>query len=98
MIVWGRTDAEGRKTGGRYDPVSDSWVPTSTNDPRRARANHVAVWTGTEMIVWGGDVGGGFAGAGGRYEPATDTWTPIADAGEPMGREHGLAPSGPAPR
>jgi N-acetylneuraminic acid mutarotase len=91
MIVWGRTDAQGRKTGGRYEPVSDSWVPTSTNDPRRPRANHVAVWTGNEMLLWGGDVGGGFAGLGDRYEPATDTWTPIADAGEPMGREHGLA-------
>ena len=91
MIVWGRTDALGRKTGGRYDPDSDTWVPTSTNDPRRARANHVAVWTGSEMLLWGGDVGGGFQGLGDRYEPATDSWTPIADAGEPMGREHGLA-------
>ena len=32
--------------------IEDSW--TATNGPPDARANHTAVWTGSEMIVWGG--------------------------------------------
>ena len=37
------------------------------------------MWTGTEMIVWGGVtiVGGGnyqYLADGGRYNPSTDTW------------------------
>jgi hypothetical protein len=38
-----------------------------------------AVWTGTEVIVWGGD-------AGARYDPASDTWRPVSAAGAPEHR------------
>ena len=61
MIIWGGENGNlpappyQLKSGGRYDPVADSWTPTKDNasapDPREA---HSAVWTGTEMIVWGG--------------------------------------------
>ena len=43
---------------------------------------HTAVWTGDEMIVWGGAFFdfGNFAwvpfSTGGRYNPSTDNWTP----------------------
>jgi len=49
------TDAIYRSDGGRYDPSTDTWTSTSTgaNVPT-ARALHTAVWTGMEMIVWGG--------------------------------------------
>jgi hypothetical protein len=30
------------------------------------RERHTAVWTGSEMIIWGGD-NGGFLNTGGRY-------------------------------
>ena len=55
MIVWGGT---GDTTGGRYNPGTDTWNATSTgaNVPS-PRVFHTAVWTGTEMIVWGGDDG-----------------------------------------
>ena len=41
-------------TGSRYNPSSSSWSATSigANVPG-ARYYHTAVWTGTEMIVWG---------------------------------------------
>ena len=50
----------------------------STIGAPSARAEHAAVWTGTDMIVWGG-VGTGdnnspYFGTGGRYNPATDSW------------------------
>src|SRR4029077_1154639 len=58
MIVWGGSDDTifmgDLNTGGRYNPSTDSWVATSTTNAPTARVGHTAVWTGTEMIVWGG--------------------------------------------
>ena len=34
--------------------IPDSWIPTSTTNAPAARTAHTAVWTGSEMIVWGG--------------------------------------------
>ena len=36
---------------------------------------HTAVWTGTEMIMWGGFDYSTSLNTGGRYNPATDSWT-----------------------
>ena len=41
-------------TGGRYNPATNSWTATSTNNPPDGREYATAVWTGSEMIVWGG--------------------------------------------
>ena len=77
MIVWGgrndyyiRTD-----TGGRYDPVTDTWMPTGVgpNVPS-PRDTHTAIWTGTEMIVWGGADTVSVFDTGGRYDPQSDSW------------------------
>jgi N-acetylneuraminic acid mutarotase len=84
MIVWGGFS----RTGGRYDPASDSWTPTNAVLPASSRSVHTGVWTGTEMVVWGGDdaltVGG--TNTGGRYSLALDTWTPTSTVGAPSGR------------
>ena len=40
-------------TGGRYNPSTDSWTATSTTNAPSGRVGHTAVWTGSEMIVWG---------------------------------------------
>jgi hypothetical protein len=42
-----------------------------------ARTGHSAVWTGSEMIVWGGNDDATF-NTGSRYSPATDTWSPTS--------------------
>ena len=34
--------------------IDDSWTATSTTNAPNARDIHTAVWTGSEMIVWGG--------------------------------------------
>ncbi len=34
--------------------TDDTWTPTSTTSAPTAEASHTAVWTGSEMIVWGG--------------------------------------------
>jgi N-acetylneuraminic acid mutarotase len=92
MIVWGGVDESNPShplnTGGRYDPSTDSWIGVGPNTPD-ARQLHTAVWTGTEMIVWGGS-GAPFVfiffNTGGRYNPSTDSWTETNTAGAPDAR------------
>ena len=82
MIVWGGWDgvATAYATGGRYDPATDTWGLTSLTSGSGAfvpvaRYRHTAIWTGTEMIVWGGVTAASAAlNTGGRYDPANDTW------------------------
>ena len=92
MIVWGGDTDVGppnADTGGRYNPGTDSWTATSTTNAPSGRVRHTAVWTGSEMIVWGGDrilSGGGYLNTGGRYHPGTDTWTTTSTTSAPSGR------------
>ena len=52
---------------------------------------HTAVWTGSEMIVWGGYDGGTFLNTGGRYNPSTNSWTATSTTGAPAGRSYHTA-------
>jgi N-acetylneuraminic acid mutarotase len=91
MIAWGGTaglfGAVLFDTGGRYNPSADSWVNTGNNNAPLGRNSHTAVWTGSEMIVWGGD-GEEFPAldTGAKYGPATDTWTATSTTDAPDGR------------
>jgi N-acetylneuraminic acid mutarotase len=75
-------------TGRRYDPWTDSWTPTSTSSPASQRSGHSAVWTGNEMIVWGGAAvsTSTYLNSGGRYDPATDSWTATSTESAPVPR------------
>ena len=55
--------------------------------PAAPRERFTAVWTGEEMIVWGGDnrLDDGL-NSGGRYRPATDTWLGTDGLGAPSAR------------
>ena len=88
MIVWGGSDDSGNSnTGGLYDPSINSWRPTTTDNAPKARALHTAVWTGSEMIIWGGYNGfESYLINGGRYNPSTDTWTATSTTNVPSGR------------
>ncbi len=79
LLVWGGvTQIGGRSTrpphGEAYDPATDTWsgLPVA---PIRGRVSAVAVWTGDEMIVWGGyPVGAGrWFGDGAAYTPGAGT-------------------------
>ena len=88
MIIWGGYNTiytpfatyVYTNNGGRYDPASDAWTQTGASAAPTARSGHTAVWTGSEMIVWGG-YGDGlqYFGDGGRYDPTTDVWTALPD-------------------
>jgi N-acetylneuraminic acid mutarotase len=93
MIVWGGYNFNNNQlntlnTGGRYDPAIDSWMATSTTSAPIGRSLHIAVWTGNEMIVWGGyNYPVGDLNDGGRYNPATDTWVAVSTVNAPSPRE-----------
>ncbi len=78
------------QTGGRYDPATDTWTPTSLVNAPEERARFASVWTGEEMIVWGGchehecRIN---THTGGRYNPSTDSWTATSTAGVIEARE-----------
>jgi hypothetical protein len=79
MIVWGGTDGlNPMNTGGLYDPDKDNWTATSVTNAPSVRKYHPAIWSGSEMIVWGGyDTSATPVGTGGRYNPASNSWTAI---------------------
>jgi hypothetical protein len=66
--------------------TDDTWTATSTTNAPDGRAQHTAVWTGSEMIVWGGFAGPTFFNTGGRYNPTTDTWTATSTTNAPSSR------------
>jgi N-acetylneuraminic acid mutarotase len=72
MIIWGGENAAGStfyRSGGRYTPSTNSWIATTTTGAPAARSLHTAIWTGTEMIIWGGYHSTGYVKTGGRYTP-----------------------------
>jgi N-acetylneuraminic acid mutarotase len=75
-------------TGGRYKPTSGTWTNITMTSAPAGRRFHGAVWTGTNMFVWGGRGSGGVLGDGARYDPVTDTWTALPSTGAPSAREH----------
>jgi hypothetical protein len=94
MIVWGGFSPSGGtyfNTGGKYSPATDSWTPTSTTNAPSARYIHTAVWTGSEMTIWGGGGVSGNVDTGGRYDPATDGWAPTSTIDAPSARTHHTA-------
>ena len=98
MIVWGGKGASGYlNSGGRYDPVANTWQPTSSTSAPSIRDLHTAVWTGTQMIVWGGYDGSKLS------KPAAATTRPPTPGSPPPPPvlpppEISIPPSGPAPR
>src|SRR5439155_26389149 len=90
MIVWGGYTSSiphFLNTGGRYNPSTDSWTATSTTNAPDFRMDHTAVWTGSEMIVWGGGLNGfDYFNTGGRYNPGTNSSTATSLTNAPDAR------------
>jgi N-acetylneuraminic acid mutarotase len=96
MIIWGGAFLDNGyhylNTGGRYDPATDTWLVTSITNAPTARWLHNAVWTGSEMIIWGGySDATGEVSTGGQYDPITDSWTTTTTANTPTARVHHTA-------
>ena len=72
-------------------PACGEWEETPVEGAPLARTNHTAVWTGSRMIVWGGEVSVqadpiGVTSTGALYDPAAKTWTPMSTEGAPAPR------------
>lgn len=93
MIVWGGGDETAvLKDGASYDPTGAGTWTAIANPPAaiETRDRHTAIWTGTEMIVWGGATIDGLPlQSGARYTPPpTNTWsaTLVSTTGAPTAR------------
>lgn len=102
LIVWGGTVSVMSATGydptfadgARFNAASNTWTPLPSPNAPSGRFNHTAVWTGTEMIIWGGqrfDTSGGpgmavTLNSGASYNPLTNSWTPTSLAFPPTAR------------
>jgi hypothetical protein len=73
MIVWGGNS--GINTGAVFNLDSNKWTATSTSGAPVGRSNHVSVWTGDKLIIWGGNNSGSVPViSGGNY---TNTILPV---------------------
>jgi N-acetylneuraminic acid mutarotase len=66
--------------GLKYNPSTNVWDSIPFLSAPSARYNHKAIWTGTEMMIWGGksstfETPSVYLNTGGRYNPVTNTWT-----------------------
>ena len=92
MIVWGGTDtgvATPFKTGSIYRPPTNDWVSVGTAGAPDGRLQHGAVWTGSEMIVFGGTTSSttfAYSSVGARYNVLNNSWTLTTQNGAPAAR------------
>ena len=79
MLVWGGSSETANGVyfadGAVYSPATNSWTPmAAAPGSLAARDNFSSVWTGEQMLVWGGP--GRSDGA--AYTLESDSWAPIA--------------------
>jgi N-acetylneuraminic acid mutarotase len=73
MIVWAGTCGGSQpwlNTGGRYSPANDEWQAMTTSGAPDPRQGHTAVWSGSEMIIFGGYNNSGTFGEIYAYAPS----------------------------
>jgi hypothetical protein len=83
------------QSGGLLDNGTNTWTmggtDTADGDVPAGRSGHTAVWTGTHMIVWGGESTGGLLQSGGRFNPTGGggglNWLSMASVGAPSPRK-----------
>jgi hypothetical protein len=63
----------------RSAPGGDATVEAMPLGPLSARRDVSAVWTGTELVIWGGLSRMGHFADGAAFDPATRVWRAIAD-------------------
>jgi hypothetical protein len=101
LIVWGGasrrgTDLQTFTDGAAYDPRRGRWelLPSAPEHTWLLGGNPLAVWTGREMLLWGGvtipdPVGNPNSGSpsnGLAYDPERRTWRRLPDRPAQLGR------------
>jgi hypothetical protein len=101
IIIWGgatSTMANGSfdstfNDGARFNPATGVWTPLSQLNAPTGRYGHSTVWTGTEMIIFGGQRfnSSGMTevlSSGARYNPTSNVWTATSSTGAPTARSY----------
>jgi len=76
---------------GQVTTDVDNWQLIGSALPA---GGHTAVWTGSEMIIWGGyfaPIQGTVINRGARFNPVTGIWTPVTTDGAPSPRSNHTA-------
>ncbi len=76
-------------TDGANGCTDDTWASMATAPS--GRYSHTAVWTGSEMIIWGGFSYPNYLNTGGRYNLGTDSWTATNTINAPSARRNHTA-------
>ena len=90
LFTFGSAFARAGATTGvpRVTPLSERGAPSP-------RAGHTAVWTGHEVLIWGGDSSlaseGAFFNDGAAYEPERNRWRALPSTDAPTARSHHVA-------
>ncbi len=90
ILYWGGYDGTSVKNDGSlYIPPTWTTI-SSTSAPAARQRNGTAnaVWTGSQVVVWGGTTAGyaSFYNDGARYDPVANTWTAMSTTGAPSAR------------
>jgi N-acetylneuraminic acid mutarotase len=88
MIVFGGADSQLDASAGHlhndgaiFDPLTNTWAPLPVLGAPEARAHHAVVWSGSEMLVFGGTgVGGAMVLTAGAFNPTTNSWRSLSTA------------------
>lgn len=95
LIVWGGTGCGTQLgqpcgDGASWDGTRARWLPVAAKDAPSPRGGAGAAWTGSALLVWGGEdtAGRRVLGDGARYFPTEDRWEPLPAAGAPSPRRY----------
>ena len=89
-IVWGGwpeglNNYVAYNNGAKLNVSTNTWSAiATTNTP--TTFGHSAVWTGSEMIVWGGCYPTGFRTSGAQYKSSANTWVRTSNVNTPSQR------------
>jgi N-acetylneuraminic acid mutarotase len=90
MVIWGGTSdpaGDPLTDGAAFDPAARTWRKVSAA-PLSPRFDAKALWTGREVVVFGGtSVAGDILVDGAAWDPASDGWRPIPVS--PLGARDG---------
>ena len=59
MLIWGGVSCPDQHAlgfcgdGAAYNPATNTWRPLANQNAPRPRDEHTAVWTGSQMLIWG---------------------------------------------
>jgi hypothetical protein len=91
LIVFGGEGESGVVGAGAVLPITGGTTPgawqalPALNAPS-PRYRHTAVWTGTQLVIWGGLDGSGALADGAVYTLASNSWAPLPSTGAPAAR------------